>query len=216
MSASFPLRLPERVSQSGPGSSPGAAEAARLAVVDRAHPLRPAVEAFIGRVYADHYGARVRHFMPTLVATLDADGAPLAAAGFRSAGDEALFLERYLDRPVEQLLAPDALRVPARERIVEVGHLAAAQPGQGRRLVLQLGPHLAAEGFEWVVSTLTEELRQLFARLGLASVALGIADPALLGAEAADWGRYYEHRPLVLGGQIATALPVLARRRTAA
>ncbi len=216
MSASCLSRPPLSAPPLDSAPSPAAGERSVLAIVDRAHPRRAAVEAFIQDVYAARYGARVREFMPTLVATLDADGGLLAAAGYRGAGAQALFLERYLARPVEQLLAPDARRAPARERIVEVGHLAAAQAGQGRRLVLQLGPHLANEGFEWVVSTLTEELRQLFARLGLASVALGIADPTLLGPQAADWGRYYEHRPLVLAGQIATALPVLARRRSAA
>lgn len=189
---------------------------AALVIVDRAHPARPAVEAFIQSVYAASYGARVRDFMPTLVALRDGAGELLAVAGYRSAGEHALFLERYLDRPVQQLLAAGGARPPARERIAEVGHLAAAQAGQGRRLILQLGPHLAAQGFDWVVSTLTQELRHLFARLGIVPVALGTADPRLLGSEAAAWGSYYEHRPLVLAGQIAPALQALAQRRSRA
>jgi hypothetical protein len=102
---------------------------------------------------------------------------------------------------------------PQRSAIVEVGHLAASKAGEGRRLILLLGPHLAAEGFQWVVSTLTEELRNLFVRLGIVPLALGVADPAVLGAQAADWGSYYDHRPLVLAGRIDLALQGLARRR---
>ena len=85
--------------------------------------------------------------------------------------------------------------------------------GAGERLILSLGPHLAGRGVNWVVSTLTEELRHLFVRTGIAPLALGVADPALLGDEAAHWGRYFDHRPVVLAGQIDAALQTLARRR---
>ena len=90
--------------------------------------------------------------------------------------------------------------------------LAAARAGEGRRLILQLGPHLAAQGFQWVVSTLTEELRQLFVRLGVVPYALGRADAAALGEAARDWGSYYEHRPVVLAGQLPLALRQLRQR----
>ena len=192
---------------------PAGGRRAGLAIVDAADPARPAVESFIQSIYAARHGARVRDFMPTLVALRDADGQLLAAAGYRGAGAHALFLERYLGRPVEQLLAIDGQAAPAREHVVEVGHLAAAEAGQGRRLILQLGPHLAAQGFDWVVGTLTQELRHLFVRLGITPIPLGLVDPALLGADAADWGSYYAHQPLVLAGQIAPALQVLAQRR---
>lgn len=171
---------------------------------------RAPVEAFIREVYRERFGADVRRFAPWLVAQRDAGGAIVAAAGWRAARGAPLFLERYLDAPVERLLDT------ARERIVEVGHLAAGRAGEGRRLILALGPLLAAEGFDWVVSTLTEELRLLFLRLGIAPRALGIADAARLGDEAAQWGRYYEHRPVVLAGPLAPALQVLAKRRAAA
>lgn len=182
----------------------------------RLHPhgdaQRGAVEDFIAAVYAQRYGARVRHFAPHLVSLCDADGAIVAAAGYRSARSEALFLERYLDEPVERALARHAGAMPARPHVVEVGHLAAARAGQGRRLILLLGPHLAAQGFQWVVSTLTEELRHLFVRIGVTPLALGAADPARLGADALDWGRYYAHHPVVLAGHLPLALRRLSRR----
>ena len=183
-----------------------------LTIVDPRHPERAAVESFIQRIYAACYGAQVHDFMPTLVALRDDDGQLVAAAGYRGAGEQPLFLERYLDRPVERLLAEGQAAAPARGRIVEVGHLAAARAGQGRRLILQLGPHLAGQGFDWVVSTLTRELHHLFLRLGIVPVPLGRADPALLGPDAAAWGSYYAHHPLVLAGQIAPALQVLTQR----
>lgn len=181
----------------------------------RVHPVgdpgRAEVEAFITRVYAERFGAELRAFAPVLVSLRDAHGIA-AAAGYRAAGSEALFLERYLSAPVEVLLAAQAGTVPARERIVEVGHLAAARAGEGRRLIRALGRHLAAQDFDWVVSTLTEELRHLFVRIGVTPLALGRADAAVLGDEARRWGRYYEHRPVVLAGHLRQALMQIARR----
>ena len=169
---------------------------------------RGEVEAFIARVYAARYGARVTHFAPCLVAVHGAEGIE-AAAGYRS-GEEVLFLERYLDAPVERLLAPHAGVAPRREQIVEVGHLAAVRAGAGRRLILGLGHHLVRGPHQWVVSTLTEELRHLFVRMGVTPLALGVADPVRLGGEARAWGSYYEHHPVVLAGHLPLAMRRLA------
>jgi Thermostable hemolysin len=172
---------------------------------------RAEVEAFIRGVFRDRYGAALTAFAPVLVSLSDDDGI-VAAAGYRRADGGPLFLERYLDAPVDAMLAVHAGSAPSREAIVEVGHLAAVRAGEGRRLILQLGPHLAAQRFQWVVSTLTEELRQLFVRIGVAPLALGRADPAVLGDDAQAWGRYYEHRPVVLAGHLHQALRRLQQR----
>jgi AcrR family transcriptional regulator len=173
------------------------------------------VEAFISAVYRQRYGAELSQFAPLLVSLHDADGDCVAAAGYRAADGGPLFLERYLPGPVDALLPAPAGREPLRRAIVEVGHLAATRAGEGRRLILLLGPHLAGQGFEWVVSTLTQELRNLFVRMGVAPLALGVADPAVLGDLAAQWGSYYDHRPLVLAGRLDAALHTLARRSAA-
>lgn len=181
-----------------------------------AAPGREAVEDFIREVYRRHYGADVGLFAPVLVALHDDEGAMIAAAGYRAADLAPLFLERYLTAPVECLLAAEGASVPCRRGIVEVGHLASGRAGAGRRLVFRLAEHLAAEGFDWVVSTLTEELHQLFVRLGIEPRLLGAAEPQALGPQAADWGSYYDHRPLVLAGRLQPALGVLAQRRATA
>ncbi len=177
---------------------------------------RAEVEAFIGEVYRARYGAELSQFAPLLASLHDADDDCVAAAGYRAADSGPLFLERYLPAPVDSLLPAPAGRGPLRMRIVEVGHLAATRAGEGRRLILLLGLHLAGQGFEWVVSTLTQELRNLFVRMGVAPLVLGVADPAALGGQAAHWGSYYDHRPLVLAGRLDAALHTLARRSAAA
>lgn len=174
-------------------------------------PRRADVERFIRDVFARRYGADVRHFAPVLVSLQDG-GEIVAAAGYRGAGAAPLFLERYLPAPVETLLAPAADTTPARASVVEVGNLAAERAGEGRRLIALLGPHLAAQGYQWVVATITTELRHLFIRLGVTPMALGTADPGALGEDAAQWGSYYAHQPVVLAGHLGLALHRMACR----
>lgn len=205
------MALSSRDRASAPSCEVPAPRAPRLVVHDADDPYRAEVETFIRRIYAERYGAEVLHFAPTLVSLRDGNGF-VAAAGYRAATWAPLFLERYLGAPVESLLAAHADVRPRRDRIVEVGHLA-ARAGEGRRLIRLLGRHLAALRFEWVVSTLTEELRHLFVRIGVTPLALGRADPAALGADARRWGSYYDHHPVVLAGHLQQALHQLARRQ---
>lgn len=184
--------------------------ATRLRAYPKGSPRRFRVERFIQQVYARRYGATLHLFAPVLVA-VHAGEHIVAAAGYRPAS-EPLFLERYLRAPVEQCLQAAQIQAPPRERIVEVGHLASVRPGAGRLLMPMLGRHLAERGFEWVVATATEELRELFARVGLAPIVLGAADPAVLGVDAQAWGSYYAHRPLVVAGSIASGMAQLTRR----
>ena len=178
-----------------------AAGSSRMSVHAPGDPGRAAVEDFIRGIYRERYGADVRQFARSLVSLHDDDGELLAAAGYRAADHSPLFLERYLGVPVEMRLAAGSPAAPARSRIVEVGHLAAGRAGEGRRLVMLLGPHLAGEGFQWVVGTLTEELRHLLLRLGIAPLPLGVADPAMLGDEAAALGQLLRPPPDGAGRQ---------------
>lgn len=188
----------------------GLADAASLRLYLPGDPRRAEVEHFIRGVYRRHFGAMVGAFAPVLVSLADGTGATVAAAGYRSAAAGPLFLERYLDEPVEDALARHVGGRPARREIVEIGHLAADRPGAGRRLMLQLGPHLARSRFRWGVATLTRELRQLMVRMGITPLALAPADPAALGGGAEEWGSYYEHEPVVLAGEIQAAVRRLA------
>ncbi|KPU95127.1 hypothetical protein APR50_06380 [Variovorax paradoxus] len=196
---------------SSPGGVPEAL-APELTLHGIGDPRRADVENFISEVYARRYSAKVPHFAPVLVG-LREGGKLLAAAGYRSAAQEQLFLERYLPSPVEAMLAANADARPTRAEIVEVGHLAANRGGEGRRLIQLLAPHLAAEGFEWVVGTVTQELRPMLVRLGVAPLTLGAADPAVLGEEAALWGSYYDHQPVVLATHLKRALRRYMARR---
>lgn len=178
-----------------------------------AHPpddaCRAEVEAFIQQVYARRFDADVTPFTPTLVSLRDQiSGQLVAAAGYRQAESAPLFLERYLDQPVEALLAPLAgpqQAPPPRSAIVEIGHLAAARSGEGPRLVHLLTRWLAAQHVGWVVSTLTREVLHLFHRLGLRPQALAPAPASRLGSVD-------EHAPRVFAGDLRAALLTLQTR----
>ncbi len=170
-----------------------------------ASPRRQEAEDFIRDVFRRHHEAHVRSFAPNLL-LLEQQERVIAAVGWRGADQENLFLERYLDEPVEILLERLTGQEFSRNRVVEVGHLASDKPGGSVQVIVSLARHLAREGYEWVVFTATRELVRIFTKLGLPLLALAKANPARLGAQAKDWGRYYETQPVVVAGPIRLAL----------
>lgn len=174
-------------------------------------PRRDAGEAFIAEIFRRRHGADLRRFAPNLV-LLERDGRIAAAAGWRSAEDERLFLESYLDQPVEAAVSRVAGHPVSRARIVEVGHLASDAPGGTVGVILALAKHLDRLGFEWVVFTATGELISIFRRLDLPPLAIAAADQRRLGDQADNWGRYYDGEPVVVAGRIRLALERAAHR----
>jgi hypothetical protein len=174
-------------------------------------PRRAEAEAYIRTVFARRYNAQACALAPHL-AMLEQEQRIIAAAGWRGAGAETLFLERYLDTPIEVAMAQRAGQSVVRERIVEVGNLAADKPGGSIHVIRTLGRHLHHLGFEWVVFTATQELIGILTKLGLSMLALAQADPARLGDEASAWGTYYDTQPIVVAGRIQPGLDRMSRR----
>lgn len=172
---------------------------------------RDEVEEFVRATFKSRFDAELTCFAPNLMA-LERDDRIVAAAGWRCAADAPLFLESYLDAPVETAVAKLAGHPVERSRIVEVGNLAAARAGASVDVILALSRHLDRLGYEWVVFTATRELIGIFRKLGLAPLALAPADPERLGARAGAWGRYYDNAPVVVAGRIRLALEKSARR----
>lgn len=174
-------------------------------------PQREEVERFIHATYSRHYGANVTNFAPNLM-LLQRRERIVAAAGWRCAADDQLFLERYLDVPIDVAVATLAGHPVDRKRIVEVGNLAAGRAGGSVDVILALARHLDALGYEWVVFTATRELIGIFRKLGVPPLALAPADPERLGSEATAWGSYYANNPIVVAGRIRLALDKVAYR----
>jgi len=204
------LAVTDRVcAASDPGA--GAGSSYRLEWIAPGHPERPALEAFIAAEFSRVYGARVQHFCRMLAGCRDACGRWVAALGYSLARDGRLFLEQYLDGPVETGIAQRIGTPVARTDIVEVGNLAGTSVGAARALIVFMTRHLHQQGLVWVTFTATRTLLNSFARLRLVPTVLAEADPARLHDAGRDWGTYYTSRPQVMFGNIGYGHAQLAR-----
>lgn len=132
-----------------------------------------------------------------------------AALGYRSAADQRLFLEAYLDRPIEQAVSERLGRAVDRAEIVEIGCLASTSPVALIHLWHDTATALGA-GHALVVATVTATVRRLLGRAGVPLVEIARADPGRL-ADAARWGSYYDDDPRVCVGVIADGVAGLGR-----
>jgi hypothetical protein len=172
---------------------------------------RDAVEKFIRDRFFDDYRAKLTNLMPRLFSLSDASARMVASFGLREAAKSKLFMECYLDEPIEERIQRLTARKVLREHIIEVGNLAAL-PGGARSMIALLTRHLYELGFEWVTFTGVAVVRAAFLRLGLNPLVIAQATPDRLSAvERLAWGRYFESRPIVMAGHIPNGYRTLCR-----
>jgi len=191
------LRFPNKAEL--PGSS-------RQQLIDSEHPRRRQVEQFIAQRFLEVHGARIPGFMPELIALFNDNGEILAAVGIRGASSDSLFLEHYLDAPVEQAILNNTDRpmaLPQRDQIVEIGNLASIDRRASRELFTLLAGLLHARNFEWAVFTGCTSLHRMFKTLGIETLYLGRALQSQLPADEQTWGSYYEDSPRVVAGKVS-------------
>lgn len=206
---------PLRNTELPPSVAPPPQARAQMVVAGPSHPQRLDFERFVEARFEQAFGARVPRHYPLVTGLRAPDGAVLAAAGVRFAEADPLFLERYLDSPVEQAVAEAFGRPVARESIVEIGSLASDSPAASLQLFNALATWLASVcGRRFAVATARPDLQRLLGRAGFGLRPLGDADPARLGEGAHDWGSYYDRAPRVFAGEIgvSSALPNLRER----
>jgi len=164
---------------------------------------RGEIESFIRQCFAAAHGANISHFMPRLLSLSTKGGDLIAAFGLRAASNSPLFLEAYLDQPIEGILQYRLGEIVHREEIIEVGNLSALYPGAARWLIVALTAKLHDEGYKWATFTGTSALRNGLSRLGLRPVDLGMATLEQLPiSDRANWGSYYDNAPMVMAGDI--------------
>jgi hypothetical protein len=172
-----------------------------LARYEREHPQRRRLERFIRYAFARHHGASVHAFMPTLVALEGRRGRVCGVVGIRRAATESLFLERYLDGPVEWVLGNHVGRPVARDQVVEVGNLASLSCRAACHLIAALPRMLLADGNQWIVFTATDAVRGMLAKFRAPVIELARATRDRLDA-GDEWGRYYDNDPRVVAGYL--------------
>lgn len=175
-------------------------------------PDRGEVEAFTRKRFQDTYAATIKEFYPVILAMRCFDNLS-GTSGMRIAGQEALFLEHYLDRPVEHLLSEKLQTTVKRQSIAEIGNLVSTQRGASHLLFLLFTSLLHQAGQEWICFTATQALRNNLSKLGFEFIYLGEAEPDKLDAQSIkDWGSYYANKPQVLAGKLQDAMAVIQSR----
>jgi hypothetical protein len=173
-------------------------------MTDRLH-----TEELIRERFRRSHGADLQGLMPQLFTMTDADHQLVGAFGLREAFGECLYMEQYIDQPVECAIAGITGLPVQRREIIEVGNLA-SDPGKARNLIVALTCYLHQAGFRWVVFTGVATLRAAFARLGLEPVEIAAADPQRLDpGDLARWGNYFAASPQVMAGDIGAGYRLL-------
>lgn len=162
-------------------------------------PDRQELEQFIRAMFKRVHNAEINHFMPKLMSVRDANGNLLAVCGLRHADQGKLFLETYLDAPIETLLSQHNNINIARAAILEVGNLAVAEPASIRSLLASISLYLHSTHAEWAVFTGISALRNSLTKLNMSLQPLGEANIKRIPEhERAAWGTYYNERPQVM------------------
>lgn len=168
------------------------------------------IQQFIAQTFLAYYGARISSFCTHLLGIRDSNGSLCAAAGYNLAEDGVLFLEQYLDTPIEMHVKQRLGFDIQRGDLVEVGNLATQHAGGARMLIRLMTEHLHHINRHWVVFTGTTQLINSFNRMGLPTLKLSPANPNKI-SNPDTWGSYYTNRPWVVLGNIALGYAHLAR-----
>ncbi|MGK3142234.1 thermostable hemolysin [Pantoea sp. C2G6] len=169
------------------------------------------VSAFIRESYSQFYHASLSHCMPWLLGLYDANGELKAACGVQPASMGKIYLEHYLDVPVEALLSAHLPHPVSRDAVVEIGNFAASDGASARIMYAALCLLLNHYCYSWIVFTGTKKIRNTFFRLNLQPITLMPADPSRLGAEAREWGDYYQHDPQIMAGELTGGQSTLSQ-----
>ncbi len=158
-------------------------------------------EHFIKHSFASAYSANLGVIMPRLMTLRNRRNDLLAAFGMRSAAEGKLFLETYLDEPIEQIISERTNRRTRRNQVVEIGNLAVATKGFVRSAILAATDFLNEQGCDWVAFTGTRKLLNSFRSLGLNPIRICKAIPERLDFDSrSQWGTYFDNEPGVAIG----------------
>jgi len=173
-------------------------------IQDRNHSQRSATEAYIAKRFKAVHDARIDHFLPFFLTTSKHEKLT-AAAGFSPGQCGGMFIEHYLEAPIEQLIARLEEQPVSRSQIVEIGNLVVTDRMSGLLLFVFLAQFLHLSGFKWMAFTATSSVEKMIQKLGYSPFYLADARADHLGDVAKNWGRYYGNNPRVMVGNLDQA-----------
>lgn len=182
---------------------------------DLLHPessARANAEKVVSAGFERAFAAKLESFMPALL-SMHCVGKLSGVAGVCLAGNQPLFLEQYLDAPIESVLQKQSIQAINRESIVEVGNLVAANNGASLAVFIVLASSLERAGFSHMVFTTTNCLTKKFSRLGFETSFLADASiDKLKPSQQSNWGTYYLTNPRVVAGDLTAANELINQR----
>jgi len=171
-------------------------------VAERGSAMRLGLEARVRSGFGRHFNACIEGFMPDLAVYRHARGAS-GVIGIRSAGDEPLFLESYLDDPVETVIHLASGESVRRDEVAEVGQFVVEDRDIVADFFRDLVPFLRSRGHTWICFTGTNRIRALIARIGFAGFPVTTASLNRVSDNRNHWGSYYDHDPIVIVGKLS-------------
>ena len=143
--------------------------------------------------------------MPSLLLLTESGGRIDAVLGTRSAEHDSLFLERYLERPIQEAIAAKTGARVRRSQIVEIGNFAAANSRVAGTFMSFLPSYFLERGLSWIAFTATDSIRRILATLDARCTDLGAAEGGQVANSPDHWGSYYSHDPRVMAGYLPMA-----------
>jgi hypothetical protein len=203
-------------------SSPNLKETARFSRLLRLTPRfellphesgsKSAAENMISEGFKRAFLANLESFMPQLL-SMHCMSKLSGVAGICLAGNQHLFLEQYLDAPIETEPAKHSNLSVNRHCIAEIGNLVAAKNGASLAVFVVLACALQRAGFTHMVSTATESLREKFQCLGLRTCFIANAQISKLETKnQSNWGTYYQTDPQVIAAELEAANELISQR----
>ena len=177
-------------------------EASCFSIAQHDSAIRHNLESRIRSGFGHHFDACIESFMPDLAVYQHVSGAH-GVIGIRGASDEQLFLETYLNQPIESVIG-DIVRQPIlRSAIVEVGQFIVDDKAIIPDFFRDLVPFLQSRNYQWISFTATNRVQSLLTRVRFSGKAIAAATLDRIGNDVKNWGRYYEFDPCVIVGKLS-------------
>lgn len=176
--------------------------------LDLIHPLHSArvtAEQYVAKGFDRYHEASVTHFMPSLFTITEEE--ITACLGVRPATGP-LFLEQYIDGPVEQALGELQIE---RKHIAEIGNLVSDSRHATLQLFISVATVLHNAGYQQMVFCATRRVAAILKLIGAPLKTVVEADGHRLGESLPEWGRYYDHQPTVMHLNIADVIHIVAQ-----
>jgi len=181
----------------------------KLIITKSGDDLHSEANALIKSEYYRHFNCQLKSLTSTNI-SLKVDNKMVATTGYRSAGQASLYLEQYLDQPIEQLISKNFGQPIDRCQIVEIGSFALGSDEYALPFMFQLAPLFSDLGYRWATCTVTRTIKRYLDKLGVDSIYLAKADPTRVIGGEDSWGTYYDHQPVVLAGNIQSVVEKIA------